>query len=49
VHKPLHFGVYQKQVGNYTTAIPVYLKYSAIVLSDDIVDKFPTLKNYAIT
>lgn len=50
VHKPVHFEVRKHDIkdeeGNviYSTAIPVYLKYSAVVLDDALVDKFPTLR-----
>lgn len=50
VHKPMHFEVKKHDIkdeeGNviYSTAIPVYVKYSAVVLDDALVDKFPTLK-----
>lgn len=45
VHKPLYFGVHaMTSEDGYSTGIPMYLKYSAVVLTDDIVTRFPALK-----
>lgn len=49
VHKPMHFEVRKHEIkdkdGNvvYSTAIPVYLKYSAIVLDEALTSRFPLL------
>jgi hypothetical protein len=48
VMKPVHFEVIEKKVIKedgtpYTTAIPVYMKYSSIVLEDSLINKFPSL------
>lgn len=41
--KPLHFGTERETIGDYTTAKPIYNKYSATVLDDAMTSKFPRL------
>jgi hypothetical protein len=48
VHKPVHFGVYPHEFtredgSKYKTAKPVYVKNSTVVLTDDLVSRFPLL------
>ena len=48
VMKPVHFELVPKTVtlpdgSTYSTTIPVYMKYSSIVLEDTLVQKFPIL------
>lgn len=44
VHKPLYFGNKLHSVDGYSTAIPVYLKYSAVELTEELVERFPALR-----
>lgn len=48
VMKPVHYEIQSKEIPTtgeetYTTAIPVYTKYSSVVLTDELVRKFPRL------
>lgn len=49
VMKPVYYSLQEYTAtrpdgSTYTTSIPLYLKFSSVVLTDDVVSRFPTLK-----
>ena len=43
--KPVHFELVPITKNGYSSAVPIYLKYSSIVLEDSLVEQFPILKS----
>lgn len=44
VFKPAHYEIAKRTVDGVETYVPVMLKYSSVVLSDDLVSRFPKLE-----